>query len=326
VASGSHPLRPAAAEPAAAEPLARAKFVGRLSDEEFRRVSLLVERATEADGVRPLSEQVSLHLRNGGDEGVRHLLVHVPDAGPDGDRLAGYGHLDTTDAVEGAGAELAVEPDLRRRGVGRLIARHLLAASPDGRLRLWAHGDLPGARRLAHEMGFTRSRRLEQMRRSLFAPVPIIPMPEGVALRAFRPGIDDEAWVALNAAAFAEHPEQGGWSLDDLRVRLREPWFDPAGFFLAERSGRLVGFHWTKVHGEGHEAIGEVYVVGVDPQERGAGLGRTLVVAGLQHLRARGLPEAMLYVDADNRSAIQLYQSLGFTHWDTDVSYQRQTR
>jgi mycothiol synthase len=313
------------------EPLARVENVGRLDAEELRRVSLLVERATEVDGVRPLSEHVSLHLRSGGDDGVRHLLVYVPDSGPDGSRLAGYGHLDTSDVIAGGSAELAVDPDLRRRGVGRLIVRHLVAGSPDGRLRLWAHGDLPGARGLAHELGFTHSRRLEQLRRSLFAPVPDAPLPPGVTLRTFVPGVDDEAWVALNADAFAGHPEQGRWTLADLRIRLAEDWADRAGFLLAERSGRLVGFHWTKVHGHGtdadtagghgHEAIGEVYVVGVAPDARGLGLGRALVVAGLQRLRARGLPEAMLYVDADNRSAIRLYQSLGFTHWHTDVSY-----
>jgi mycothiol synthase len=315
------------------EPFARVENVGRLDAEELRRVSLLVERATEADGVRPLSEHVSLHLRAGGDDGVRHLLVHVPDSGPDGDRLAGYAHLDTSDLVEGSSAELAVDPDRRGRGVGHLLVRHLLAGTPDGRLRLWAHGDLPAARRLAHEMGFSRSRRLEQLRRSLFAPVPAVPLPPEVTVRPFVPGVDDAAWVALNTAAFAGHPEQGRWTLDDLQVRLAEPWADPAGFLLAERHGRLVGFHWTKVHGHGtdahtsgghgHEAIGEVYVVGVAPGARGSGLGRALVVAGLRHLRSRGLPEAMLYVDADNRSALRLYRSLGFTHWDTDVSYQR---
>jgi mycothiol synthase len=198
-----------------------------------------------------------------------------------------------------------------------------------GALRLWAHGEHPSAAALAAAMGFVRSRCLWQMRRSLFAPIPAPMTPAGVTVRTFEPGRDDKAWVALNARAFAGHPEQGSWTLADLHRRICEPWFNPDGFFLAERDGRLVGFHWTKVHGgglgdgHGHEPIGEVYIVGVDPTEQGGGLGSALTVIGLCHLRTLGLPQAMLYVDESNTAAIKVYERLGFTHWDTDVMYRR---
>ncbi|MFZ5851148.1 MAG: mycothiol synthase [Actinomycetota bacterium] len=296
---------------------------GRLNPAEVAEVTDLVDAATAADGVRPLSEHVSLHLRYGGDLPARNLLLREPDG-----TLAGYAHLDVTDPVEGGSAELVVHPARRGRGHGRALVAAALAQSPPRGLRLWAHGEHPAAARLAATMGFWRSRSLWQMRRSLFAPLPAPRWPEGVTLRTFRPGGDDEAWVALNARSFADHPEQGGWSVADLRRRLGEPWFDPAGFFLAERAGRLVGFHWTKVHGSpatngghGHEPIGEVYVVGVLPEEQGHGLGRALTLAGLAHLRQQGLPAAMLYVDADNVPAIRLYADLGFTHWDTDTMF-----
>jgi mycothiol synthase len=156
-------------------------------------------------------------------------------------------------------------------------------------------------------------------------------------VRTFEPGRDDKAWVDLNATVFADHPEQGGWTVDDLHRRVAEPWFDPHGFFLAERDDRLVGFHWTKVHGghthdtagghasdeHGHAPIGEVYVVGVDPSEQGTGLGKALTIVGLRHLRQLGLPDAMLYVDGDNEAAIRLYTGLGFTRWETDVMFSK---
>jgi len=66
-----------------------------------------------------------------------------------------------------------------------------------------------------------------------------------------------------------------------------------------------------------------VYVVGVDPAERGTGLGRALTLIGLRYLRHRGLPDAMLYVDADNAPAIALYRRLDFTRWETDVMFSR---
>ena len=180
------------------------------------------------------------------------------------------------------------------------------------------------------------------MRCSLVDPLPAIAMPDAVTLRTFLPGLDDEAWLALNARAFAGHPEQGQWTIADLRARMAEPWFSPTGFLIAEEraTGEMVGFHWTKVHGahadepadvdghhehatHDHDEIGEVYVVGVDPSWEGRGLGRALTVAGLQHLRSLGLAQAMLYVDATNTPAIGLYSSLGFAQSDTDVLYRR---
>ena len=177
------------------------------------------------------------------------------------------------------------------------------------RLRVWAHGGHPAARHLATRLGLTLFRELRQMRRPLPGPGPAragLP-PEGVTVRTFRPGEDDAAWLALNAAAFAHHPEQGCLTQRDLDDRKAEPWFDPAGFFLAERGGGLVGFHWTKAHAE--ERLGEVYVVGVSPGEQGGGLGRALTAIGLRHLAVdRGLPTAMLYVDADNAAAVAVYE------------------
>ncbi len=303
----------------------------RLEPDELAAVTLLVERATEEDGVRPLSEHVSLHLRYGGDVGAKHVLIYAEDA-RDRPHLAGYAHLDTTDFVSAPSSELVVDPSWRRHGVGRALVQALQQETPDGRLRLWAHGDHNAAKQLATSLGFTVTRELWQMRRSLFSPLPRPVVPDGVTIRPFRPGEDDAAWLALNAQAFASHPEQGTMTESDLEQRMAEPWFDPAGFFLAERSSddgdgsSLVGFHWTKVHGgneqgHAHGAIGEVYVVGVDPGEQGKGLGRALTLWGLHYLRSLGLGVVMLYVEADNAPAIAVYQHLGFTHWDSDVLF-----
>jgi mycothiol synthase len=303
---------------------------GPLTQAQAAGVLALAEAATERDSVGPLSEHALLHLRYGGDAEGRNLLL---TAGP---AVAGYAHLDPGDPDEGPAAELVVHPDYRGRGLGLRLARALLAEAAPQPLRVWAHGDLPAAVALADRAGFARIRSLWTMQRPLAGPLPDPVFPAGVTLRTFSVGSDEEAWLALNRRAFAGHPEQGAWTAEDLSLRERESWFDPAGFFLAERSGKLAGFHWTKIHtraenenpaGLSHEStgpasIGEVYVVGVDPAEQGSGLGRALTLTGLHYLRSRGLPSVMLYVDEDNRPAIRLYEGLGFAHQGTDVMFQ----
>lgn len=294
----------------------------------------LLESATEHDGVRPLSEHVWLHVAHGGDERALHVLARNDDG-----TLIGYAHLDTTDEVEGPSGELVVHPSFRRHGAGRALITHLIERS-SGPLRLWAHGEHVAASRLAEDLGFERHRTLWQMRRSLHSALPEPRLPEGVVLRSFNRDRDEEAFLRVNARAFADLPDQGSWTLTDLHRREQEAWFDPNGFLMAWAADDepndnddevLAGFHWTKVHGasshddHSHQAIGEVYVLAVDPAWRGSGLGRALTLAGLHHLRRLGLDQVMLYVDAANVSAIELYEGLGFMRWDTDVMYRKRS-
>jgi mycothiol synthase len=321
-----------------------------LDERDAADVLALLDASTAEDGTAPVSEHVLLHLRRGGDPLARHLLVHAePVAGEGSGRLLGYAHLDETDQVAGAVSELTVHPEARRHGIGTELVRELLArVGPGRRLRLWAHGEHPGAVRLAESLGFRQVRTLWQMRRSLLAPLGggarEAELPAGVRLRPFVVGQDEREFLRVNNAAFAWHPEQGGWDVEQVKLREAEPWFDPAGFLLAVEGAadtaagavdgggareRLLGFHWTKVHGAAdpdpdghqHEPIGEVYVLGVDPAARGRRLGAALTLAGLRYLRGLGLRQVMLYVEADNDAAVRVYRDLGFTRWATDVAY-----
>jgi mycothiol synthase len=271
---------------------------------EVRRIA---DSALDHDGRESLNEAAVLTLRNRGlDTGLLFLA---------GDEGFAYVH-----GLSGGGRpelDLVVEPSARGRGVGTALARAALDAVDGIPVTAWSHGNHPAAAALAGRLGFEAVRELWLMRRPP-SPVPAAPVPEGFTIRAFEPGTDDKAFLDVNAAAFADHPEQGSLDQRGLDERKAEEWFDPEGFLVASRDGSLVGFHWTKVHPDG---TGEVYVIGVHPSAQGSGIGRALLAAGLRVLD--GAPEVVLYVEAANTGTVRLYESHGFTHAakDTDVLY-----
>lgn len=299
-------------------------------DEELLRdITTLLAAAEESDGNPSISEQtlVTLRAADTGPHSVLTLALYAPDEDSDpatGQDLAGFAVV--VDEPDGTGVlEIAVHPSYRNQGVAdRLVSTLKSSRGFDG-LRAWSHGNHEAAAELAARYGYGPVRELWKMRlTTAAAELPDVVLPDGVALRAFVPGKDEDAWLAANRAAFAHHPEQGSMTRADLDARMEEPWFDPAGFLLAEdREGQLLGFHWTKVHPRhgSHPAIGEVYVVGVTPAAQGMGLGKALTVAGIRHLQQQGLHAVMLYTDADNAPAVSLYRRLGFTRWDVDVMY-----
>ena len=265
-------------------------------DDDTRAAVLrLAEVVEREDGAPPLSDQALGHLRSGS---VEHAVAR------DGATVVGYGQRD------GAAAELVAD----RSAIGPLVD----ALARPG-LLIWSHGRRSRLAPVFADRGFEPIRELHQLRRPLTGLPDDPALPPEIVVRSFRPGQDDDAWLALNAAAFASHPEQGRWTRDDLDARLAESWFDPAGFLLAERDGELLGFHWTKVHPDG---AGEVYVLGVSPSAQGLGLGNALLVRGLRHLAAGGCPTVLLYVDGDNPTALRLYAKAGFTSHDLDVQWQ----
>ncbi|WP_051082265.1 mycothiol synthase [Arthrobacter sp. 131MFCol6.1] len=295
----------------------------------LRDVAALVAAAEESDGNPPLSEQtlVTLRAADAGEHSVLALALYAPDDKSDpatAQDLAGVAVV--IEEPDGTGVlEVAVHPSYRNQGVGDRLVGELKSVRGFAGLKAWSHGNHQAAADLAARYGYGAVRELWKMRlMTAAAALPEVHLPEGVQLRAFVPGRDEDAWLAANKAAFAHHPEQGNMTRADLDARMAEPWFDPAGFLLAVGpADRLLGFHWTKVHPRhgDHPAMGEVYVVGVTPDAQGSGLGKALTVAGIRHLQGLGLRAVMLYVDADNTPAVALYRRLGFTRWDVDVMY-----
>ncbi|MEQ1785663.1 MAG: mycothiol synthase [Acidimicrobiales bacterium] len=209
-----------------------------------------------------------------------------------------------------------LEPDVVEDAADVLQAAiDVVRGEGGGVLRLWVRADDPVTAAAGDALGFRDERSLHQLRR----PLPV-EAPWDLAVRPFVVGQDEEAWLRVNNRAFEWHPEQGGWTLDDLRARIIEPWFDPAGFLLHEEHGELLGFCWTKAHRAATPPLGEIFVIAVDPSAGGRGLGRALTLAGLDHLHSIGLATGMLYVDGTNAAGLHLYDELGFVLHHTDTS------
>jgi mycothiol synthase len=268
-----------------------------LDDATRHAVRELIAEVEARDGAPPLSDHALLQLSA---SGPTHLLAY------DGDELVGYAQL--ADGV----AELA-----SRNAAGKLLAAAEPYAPDD--LLVWAHGQASPVGPAAEARGYVRQRALWQLRRPV-TDLPDASLPGGVTVRSFVPGQDEDAWLAVNAAAFAEHPEQGRWTRADIDARERKSWFDPAGFLLAERDETLLGFHWTKMH---PGQIGEVYVLGVAPSAQGMRLGPALLAMGLDYLAGRGARELMLYVEESSAGAMGLYERFGFRRHDVSRQYRR---
>jgi mycothiol synthase len=300
--------------------VARLEVKRQMGQGDIDAVSELLDVAAEVDDHAPLGEHQWLDLVQGGREGFAGLVAWEPGHG----HPVGYAQL--TREGHGTGRswalEFVVDPHHRATGadIGPTLVDAALAvvrAEGGGHVHLWVPKPRPEHDRIAAAAGLRRGRELRQLRR----PLPVEGGHPRLLVRPFRPGVDEEAWLEVNNRAFKWHEEQGGWNLETLRNREAQPWFDPAGFLLHERDGRLAGFCWTKVHADHDPPLGEIYVIAVDPDFQGRGLGRGLALAGLDWLAEQGLPLGMLYVDADNAPGLHLYESLGFTVDHVDRAY-----
>lgn len=299
-----------------------------------RALRQLASAAQDADGAPPFGDQTWVELSKGnattayawvtpesGDPVLAAAAVVVAGSDQEGAETA---------EAEPDVLELVVHPDHRGSGIATHLGQALqeaeeLRAEPARPQRAWAHGGHPGAPRLAENFGWKPVRELWVMRLENSVELPQAELAEGVQLRSFQPGVDEQRWLEVNAAAFADHPEQGSLTLEDLEARKAEDWFSAEGFLMAweptAAGEELLGFHWTKIPTDAGEHIGEVYVVGVSPTAQGRGLGAALTVAGIDHLRRQGVDAVILYVDAGNTAAVKLYQKLGFEVWKTDTQY-----
>lgn len=282
-----------------------------IGPDEAEALHELFDAVAAVDGPPSIDADAWADLTEHGRQGLTGIVAYQAEY----DRPVGYAQV--FPQRQGWSVEVAVPPEMRRPTsiVGEELARAavaVVARAGGGGVQMWLAQPRRADERVAAAAGLTATRTLYQVRRTLPVDRGLVSPTKPIETRPFRSGHDESAWLDVNNRAFARHPEQGGWDLATVARREAERWFDPAGFLLLELEDRLAGFCWTKVHHDEDPVQGEIYVIAVDPDFEGLGLGRALTVAGLDHLAGRGITVGMLYVDATNVAAVKLYADLGF--------------
>jgi mycothiol synthase len=284
----------------------------RLAMDDMSDIADLLSAVERADGQRPLSDHLWIDLRLGGRPGFTGLMAWEPGH----DHMVAY--CQVSRGNESWLIDLVVHPHHRYEMsiIGPELlneAVSIIRSEGGGHVHWWVFEPTTTHVEIAESLGLHLGRTMKQMR----VPLPLsasattsLPAIETVP---FRVGVDELAWLEVNNRAFADHPEQGGWTTDLLASRMSEPWFNPRGVLMLWLEDRLAGFCWTKVHLDTTPTLGEIYIIAVHPDFAGKGLGSALTVAGLQHLHRVGTPMGMLYVDAENVRAVSMYSHLGFT-------------
>ena len=295
-----------------------------MAAQEIAEVIQLLNAVEKADGRKPLNNHLWIDLRLGGRAGFAGLTARDPKTS----QPIAYCQIS-----RGNGSwslDLVVHPNFRTQTleIGKSLftdATKIISEEGGGHVHWWVCGPSEIDQQLADLFSFKAGRNLLQMRVELPLSPEVLSATKSIQTRSFVVGADDAAWLTVNNRAFAQHPEQGGWTTEVLRSRQSEKWFDPNGFLLhhikTNATDQLAGFCWTKIDKDTDPSVGEIYVIAVDPQFHGQGLGRALTVAGLNHLAKANATTGMLFVDRDNDAAVMTYTKLGFTIHDIEQAF-----
>jgi len=265
---------------------------------------------------------------------IRQYL-NRPNYSPEGDlflaEMAGkiVGYLDVTPelAINRVILDGWVHPKHRRQG----LAVGLLAAATERVRNLGvgtAHISIPEGSTVAREalsrLGFSYIRRrlvleLDMNRVSSQGAAGGSPV-----CRHLEVGEEDKLTLIQNRA-FA-----GSWgynpnTVETIAHRINLGTCSPGDVILACGGDEVVGYCWTEVIGEGAggRGKGRIYMIGVDPDHRGRGVGEKVLRAGLAYLKGKGVTVTELNVDGENEAALALYRSFGFEIRESDLWYEK---
>jgi len=116
-------------------------------------------------------------------------------------------------------------------------------------------------------------------------------------------------------------------TVETIAYRINLSNCSPEDVVLAYEGDKIIGYCWTETNYDGEVANGErkgrIFMLGTDPDFRGRGVGKRVLLAGLAHLKNKGVRVAELTVDNENKAACALYWSVGFEVQTSNFWYEK---
>jgi len=312
----------------------------RADDADYEATAALISAASTEDHVPwlPTATQLREELEDSTACDVRHDIVIAEIDG----RVVGQASVERTIRAGVAVFHISgsVHPDHRRRGLGRALLHENLrrvdergALEPDGRAfepRGFADETEVGHIALLEQEGFVPLRWFFVMRRPTLDDVPDAPLPEGLELR---PVTADQhrAIFDAEAEAFRDHWQSRELTDEDFVSLYKSSDIDTSLWVVAWDGDEIAGVVQNWVYRDENEKLGVergwLERISVRRPWRRRGLGRAITAESLRRLKAAGLADAMLGVDAENPTgALGLYEGLGFEVYQRSIAYGPPTR
>jgi len=244
-------------------------------------------------------------------------------------KIIGYISLFPEQKIGRALLNCMVHPLYRRKGVAQRMFSFAVSRTKEMGIKA-IQIDIPKtnvtARSLLSRSGFKFIRRFLELKLDFYN----IRMPDvkhsAFKNRRLRPGEENKLTEIQNLSFI------GTWgynpnTTEEIIYRINMSDCSPEDVIVAYKEDKFVGYCWTTINTEENIAKGEkkgkVHMMGVDPDYQNRGIGKQILLAGLNHLLNKGIETVELTADNENQAALSLYESIGFKVWSETLWYEK---
>ena len=231
-----------------------------------------------------------------------------------GDKMTGYSMISPELLIKRVIAQYGVLTSSTNRDLGRRIIESTIQRTGElgaTKIHLQTHTDNILTMDFLENHGFRSIKTyflMEWINQEINPPA----LPTGLHLRSFVESQDEYALTQIQNDTFKESWGFCPNTVEEIKAKLDMGICDHKGIIFVTDSNKLVAYNWTFRTPNPSSKTGCIGMMGVHPNYRGLGLGKNILLAGLQYLSATGVDSVKLEVDSINISAIKIYSDVGF--------------